>query len=835
MNILFRHTFLLAAALLLVAGAAGLGLSGRFGGAVQAASTVVVKPSDMQGWAFFDDNGQGGAYGFVSGPGSPPAGSGSADLKLVASNQGIAVGTAAYANTRMDAITTFSYSTYRSSGAAALALALAFDADYDLTDGNTSFQGRLVFEPYYTNTVLTGSWQTWDTLTSAGTGNWWASNAIGAAFCPIGNPCTWSEVLSHFPDAGVRSTSGGLLFKAGSGWASFNGNVDNLQIDNGSGVTTYDFESETCTTDCYVNGTYGDDSFDGASAASAKKTVQGGVNAVAAGGTVHVAAGTYPEQVVVTTDGVTIDGAGATTSIKPTSVSANTTSLSSGNPLAPIVLVDDATGVSIKHVKVDGVSAAFGACSPGYLGVFFRNASGAIDASRVTNVFHPTAAGCQAVIGVLVQSGGAGSADVDITGSTIDNYGKNGITCNEAATTCDVSGNTITGRGPVGAGDAAQNGVQLGFGAGGSVVNNNISGHDYTPDTAAATGILVFSADAGVQIDGNNVHDNMEGIFVQSTSGIDVTGNTVTSTRDTGIFGFDITAGTLDDNDVTGNTVGVWLADSSNNTVSASTISGNEHGIIIDGNSIGAFITGNNILTNTGSSSGVHVEAFGGFSPSNIEVHGNNIVGNGGSGGYGVFNSTTNVVNATNNWWGACDGPSGVAPGSGDPVTANVTYVPFTNGKCDDDGDLLSNDYETSIAGTNPNNPDTDGDGCQDGRELQPATLGTVGGGRNPLNYWDFFDTPELPNNRDKVIDLFVDILGVAMRFGANDAGGTAAINRNTDPTSAPPVSPTAYHPAFDRGSQIGIHNWELAPADGDIDLFNDIFGIAYQFGHDCN
>lgn len=75
----------------------------------------------------------------------------------------------------------------------------------------------------------------------------------------------------------------------------------------------------------------------------------------------------------------------------------------------------------------------------------------------------------------------------------------------------------------------------------------------------------------------------------------------------------------------------------------------------------------------------------------------------------------------------------------------------------------------------------------------------------------------------------------MANHFGANDAGGTAAINRYTDPTSAPPVSPSAYHPAFDRGPQIGTYNWQLAPADGEIDLFNDIFGIAYQFGYDCN
>jgi len=827
---LWLATVLLPAAVLAL-----MALVGRQDGTAFAAGTVTVKPSDMQGWAMFDDNGNGGVSGFVTGPGTPPAGSGSAEFLLSASNQGIAAGTAAYQGTRMDDITTLSYSTYRTSGASALAMALAFDVDYDVTDGNTAYQGRLVFEPYYTNAVLTGGWQTWDTLTGVGTGNWWASNVIGQAHCPIGNPCTWSEVLSHWPDAGVR-TPGALLFKAGSGWASFNGAVDNLQIDDGGGVTTFDFEAEPCTTTCYVNGTSGNDAFDGAATFSAKKTIQAAIDAVSPGGSVIVAAGTYPEQLVITTDGITIDGAGSgSTSIKPASVVANTTSLSSGAALAPIVLVHDATGVTVQDVTVDGTSAAFNACSPGYLGVYYRNASGAVDASRITGVFHPSAAGCQAVIGIFVQSGGAGSADVDLTNNVIDSYGKNGITCNEASTACDVSGNTVTGRGPVGLGDAAQNGIQLGFGAGGSIVDNETSGHDYTPSTFAATGILVFDTADGLQISDNNVHDNMEGIFIQDVNDVDVSGNSVTDSRDVGIFGFFVDGGSYEDNTLSDNTVGLWLADSSGSSITNSDVTANEHGIVIDGDSVGASIVGNNILNNTGSSSGIHVESFGGFSPSGIQVHSNNIVGNGGSGGYGVFNDTTNLIHAENNWWGACDGPSGVGPGSGDPVSADVDYDPWSTGLCDDDGDLLSNDYETLIIGTDPSDPDTDGDGCQDGRELQPATLGAQGGGRNPLFYWDFFDTPDAGNNRDKVVDLLNDIFRVADRFGANDAGGTAAINRFSDPTSAPPVSPTAYHPAFDRGPQSGTYHWQMLPADGSIDLLNDIFGIAYQFGYDCN
>jgi hypothetical protein len=38
---------------------------------------------------------------------------------------------------------------------------------------------------------------------------------------------------------------------------------------------------------------------------------------------------------------------------------------------------------------------------------------------------------------------------------------------------------------------------------------------------------------------------------------------------------------------------------------------------------------------------------------------------------------TSPEVNATYNWWGAVDGPSGSGPGSGDSVSANVAFDPF--------------------------------------------------------------------------------------------------------------------------------------------------------------
>jgi hypothetical protein len=121
--------------------------------------------------------------------------------------------------------------------------------------------------------------------------------------------------------------------------------------------------------------------------------------------------------------------------------------------------------------------------------------------------------------------------------------------------------------------------------------------------------------------------------------------------------------------------------------------------------------------------------------------------------------------------------------------------------------------------------PDTDGDGCFNYREIMPKAQATSGGGRDGFNYWDFFNTPN-PNaspQRDNAINLD-DILRVATRFGTTG-------NPLDDPLSTPPK--TGYHPAYDRGDQIGANYWQLAPADGAIDL-DDVFAIVDQFGTFC-
>ncbi|MFN8530790.1 MAG: tandem-95 repeat protein [Anaerolineae bacterium] len=59
---------------------------------------------------------------------------------------------------------------------------------------------------------------------------------------------------------------------------------------------------------------------------------------------------------------------------------------------------------------------------------------------------------------------------------------------------------------------------------------------------------------------------------------------------------------------------------------------------------------------------------------SSLTISGSCLVGNE---AYGIRDNASGVVNATGNWWGATDGPSGIGSGGGDALLGNPIYQPF--------------------------------------------------------------------------------------------------------------------------------------------------------------
>lgn len=434
------------------------------------ASTVVVKPSAMNGWSFVSDNDLSPCASptceMVAGPSTTPTGTGSAQISVAGTGDRNMLALTAYQGVPFASVTRLEYSTLRQSADAGnvLALALQFNVDYDLTDGNTSWQSRIVFEPYLgggSGNIPQNTWQTWDTRDGTASGRWWGPSS---ASCPQNSPCTWAQLLAAYPNIGVHATLGAVLIKAGGGWTGFTGNVDKLVIGVNGDETTYDFEPDSHWGACVVD----DD-----------------------GSTYTLLANCVTDETLVLPDGYTLDGHGfSITAVDPT-----------GGHFLGAVVTNGGTTAHVTDVVITA-SGLVDACDAGsnrLRGILFEGAGGSITGSTVAGV-RQGPSGCQEGNAIEVRNfdvQGNPAPDqmtVTISGNTVADYQKNGITANGnvAAT---ITGNHVAGDGPVTY--IAQNGVQVGFGATALVQDNDISGNDYTPSSFVACGLLMF--------DGNGV------------------------------------------------------------------------------------------------------------------------------------------------------------------------------------------------------------------------------------------------------------------------------------------------------------------------------------------
>jgi hypothetical protein len=112
-----------------------------------------------------------------------------------------------------------SYCTRLVDGPRPYAVMLQLNVDADVTDGDKSWQGRLVYTPSYNGAVIQGDWQCWDTLV----GKWWATGGPVAAQATVDNPQPLGTLLAQFPNLGVHADYSVILLKAGDGWSNFQG------------------------------------------------------------------------------------------------------------------------------------------------------------------------------------------------------------------------------------------------------------------------------------------------------------------------------------------------------------------------------------------------------------------------------------------------------------------------------------------------------------------------------------------------------------------------------------------------------------------------------------
>jgi len=257
-------------------------------------------------------------------------------------------------------------------------------------------------------------------------------------------------------------------------------------------------------------------------------SIQAAVNAAKSGDVIRVCAGTYHEQVVIDKSlSVQADNG---VIVIPSDVVANSAGASSGEATAAIILVQNAESVELEGFIVDGSANGITSCSPNLIGILYQDASGSIEHNAVRNVrLASSLPGCQSGGAIVVESSASGRSNVTIADNSMDGYQKNGITANEPGTKVDVNGNTVSGLGPTTG--AAQNGIQIGFGAQGRVTNNAVADNVYSPCESVANcpsnaaAILIFQSNA-VRVERNTLASNQVGVFVAANNGA-IAGNTV--------------------------------------------------------------------------------------------------------------------------------------------------------------------------------------------------------------------------------------------------------------------------------------------------------------------
>jgi hypothetical protein len=431
--------------------------------------------------------------------------------------------------------------------------------------------------------------------------------------------------------------------------------------------------------------------------------IQDGVDTVTSGGTVHVAAGTYDEQVVIGKM-LTLQGAGATTVVKPSAdnLTQAFTGLfwSGGTRDIAAIIVADVPGesVTIENLKVDkSLVTTKPAGADCLAGILYRETGGLID--TVTIAGTGAWSSSDRAYGIYL-SAATSPVSVEITGCRVTNIDANGIEVMGNKLTATINHNTIIGRGSVT--DEVQNGVNVGRDAVATVNYNAISNLTYQPRTSWAAGIMFYhrvSPTGRSATASNNTITNCQIGIIFSNADASAAGNVVNGGT-VGLIGIYAEPDAADD----------WAASFVANTVSGiSDVGGHQNAAIgantydsgatleltVEGNqltgngatdadgigigvehadgSIIAAITDNTI---SGWEYGIHlngtpVDAAGSYAINN-EISGNDL--------FGLYNGGTGTLNATCNWWGHPSGPyhpTANPDGQGDDVSDSVVFTPW--------------------------------------------------------------------------------------------------------------------------------------------------------------
>lgn len=533
----------------------------------------------------------------------------------------------------------------------------------------------------------------WHTVDAAA-GQWQLMDSNGNATGPL---MTLSELAASAPalvvDRVYLTLGMGNSYNVSPGVGTV-GWVDKVVID----LLVYDFEvTPTCTTDCYVDAGIGDDAAPG-TADWPFKTIQKGVDTVSAGGTVHVADGTYVEQVVVDGKDLTLVGASTAAIIQaPDTVP---TCFTTSAAIKPIVCIKNDASVTVDTFTVDG--AGKGNANVRFVGVAFNNAAGTVQNSTIKDIRNTPFDGAQHGVAIYAYNTDEVERTINVYDNTITGFQKNAMALNAGDTTplvVDVQRNDVTGAGTTTV--TAQNGIQVWADMGsGDVAGNTISGIAYDGSGWVATSVLNYYAD--LDITGNIIDGAHMGIYNIDGAG-QLNGNTLNIIQ-TGGYGYGIVA--TDPPDAVPSPFGV--EEMSQAGAQSASVAALDAVLALD-------VSDNTVTFSGTDNTGTYgIEADAGYGPDDLSVTIDDNVVTGFEAGIeiwqcqsgcdtGVFTGVTangnclsantygmrsNVgyltVDGRYNWWGDASGPTNVLnpDGTGDEVSGDIDFIPWVTDGC---------------------------------------------------------------------------------------------------------------------------------------------------------
>ena len=443
--------------------------------------------------------------------------------------------------------------------------------------------------------------------------------------------------------------------------------------------------------------------------------VQTAIDNAPTGATVFLGAGTFVEQVEINKN-LTLQGQGAlSTIIQSPNVLVDSFTTSSINK--PVIYVHNADNVVIDGLTVDGNNK--GNANYKFIGIAYYNAGGTISNNTVENIMDTPFSGAQHGVAIYAYNTDGTLRTLNVFNNTIVDFQKTGIALAGDDLTVNVDGNTVTGAGPTAV--TAQNGIQVAYGATGSVANNNVSDVWYSPAIWTASGILLY--DSGpVIVSGNDVTNSQSGIYSynsQMTASDNVVENSDYAFR---VYGTG-TNSQLSNNVIQNSYVGFYGTDSS--TILRENI--------FQGNDYGVYFSGLTLLDarynywgcDLGADPAIGLpcnNAFGAnFTPWLTDADGDRVFeSSDGTGGY-VDNCPT-IYNP--------DQADYDGDGLGDACDP-ITYP----SQMDSDNDGIKDDVDNCVLIPNADQKDTDGDGIGDACDttpfgnLQPLLVPVTGGG----------------------------------------------------------------------------------------------------------